>query len=56
MKSYARHQKTVALFSAEAELHALVAAIDEVMGMIGMMNDMGWPATGAHYIQTQMLH
>ena len=49
LKSYARHQKTVALFSAEAELHALVAAIDEVMGMIGMMNDMGWPATGVIY-------
>ena len=49
MKSYARHQKTVALSSAEAELHALVAASSEFMDMIGLMNDMGWPATGEIY-------
>ena len=41
IKSYCRQQKTVALSSAEAELHAMVAASAEVMGIIGLFNDVG---------------
>ena len=35
MKSYSRQQKTVALSSAEAELHAMVAVSVGVLGIVG---------------------
>ncbi len=41
VKSYSRQQKTVALSSAEAELHAMVAASAETLGMTGLCRDMG---------------
>ena len=34
VKSYSRQQKTVALSSAEAELHAMVAASAEALGIV----------------------
>ena len=41
IKSYSRQQKTVALSSAEAELHAMVAASAETIGVVGLCKDMG---------------
>ena len=41
IKSYSRQQKTVALSSAEAELHAMVAASSESIGIIGLCKDIG---------------
>ena len=41
LKSYSKQQRTVALSSAEAELHALVAASAETLGIIALMADMG---------------
>ena len=41
IKSYSKQQKTVALSSAEAELHAMVAASAETLGIISLLADMG---------------
>ena len=49
LKSYSKQQRTVALSSAEAELHALVAASAETLGMIGLMTDMGCKIGGEVY-------
>ena len=44
-----RQQKTVALSSAEAELHAMVAASAEALGIVSLMKDMGVDAVGEVY-------
>ena len=49
IKSYSRQQKTVALSSAEAELHAMVAASAETLGVIGLCGDMGITIGGEVY-------
>ena len=49
IKSYSRQQKTIAFSSAEAELHAMVAASAEVMGIIRLLGDMGIDAKGEIY-------
>ena len=49
IKSYSRQQRTVALSSAEAELHAMVAASAETLGVIGLMHDLGMPMQGEVY-------
>ena len=49
LKSYSKQQKTVALSSAEAELHAMVAASSEALGLIGVLSDMGFAADGEVY-------
>jgi hypothetical protein len=49
IKSYSRQQKTVALSSAEAELHAMVAASAEALGVIGLCRDMGMKMEGEVY-------
>ena len=46
IKTYSRQQKTVALSSAEAELHAMVAASAEVLGIIGLAQDLGMQLKG----------
>ena len=49
LKSYSKQQRTVALSSAEAELHAMVAASAETLGIIGLMKDMGCTVEGEIY-------
>ena len=49
IKSYSRQQKTVALSSAEAELHAMVAASAESLGIVSLLADMGVDAIGEVY-------
>ena len=49
IKSYSRQQKTVALSSAEAELHARVAASTETLGIISLCRDMGIQIGGEVY-------
>ena len=49
VKSYSRQQKTVALSSAEAELHAMVAASAEALGIVSLLADMGVEAVGEVY-------
>ena len=49
IKSYSRQQKTVALSSAEAELHAMVAASAETIGVIALCRDMGVQVEGEVY-------
>ena len=46
IKTYSRQQKTVALSSAEAELHAMVAASAETLGVIGLCEDLGMRMMG----------
>ena len=46
VKSYSKEQRTVALSSAEAELHAMVAASSEAIGLIGLCRDMGLAVEG----------
>ena len=46
LKSWSRQQKTISLSSAEAELHAAVAACSETLGMISLMKDLGIEAQG----------
>ena len=48
-KSYSRQQKIVALSSAEAELHAMVAASAEALGIVSLLADMGVDAVGEEY-------
>ena len=42
IKSYSRQQRTIALSSAEAELHALVAASSEALGLVAYAADLGF--------------
>ena len=49
LKSYSRQQRTVALSSAEAELHGIVAASSEALGLIGLLRDMGLTFEGEIY-------
>ena len=49
LKTYSRQQKTVALSSAEAELHAMVAASAEALGIVSPMKDIGVDAVGEVY-------
>ena len=49
IKSYSRQQKTVALSSAEAELHAMVAASAETIGVVALCRDMGIVMEGEVY-------
>ena len=49
LKTYSRQQKTVALSSAEAELHAMVAASAEALGIVALLSDMGVEAIGEVY-------
>ena len=46
LKTYSKQQKTVALSSAEAELHAMVAASAETLGVLALMADMGSKVEG----------
>ena len=46
LKSWSRQQKTISLSSAEAELHAAVAASSEVLGILALLRDMGVQAQG----------
>ena len=41
LKSYSKQQRTVALSSAEAELHGIVAASSGTLGLICLLRDMG---------------
>ena len=49
IKTYSKQQRTIALSSAEAELHALVAASAETIGIVALLKDMGCVATGDVY-------
>ena len=49
IKTYSRQQKTVALSSAEAELHAMVAASAETIGVMNLCSDMGIKLRGEVY-------
>ena len=49
LKTYPRQQKTVALSSAEAELHAMVAASAEALGVLSLLKDIGMEAGGEVY-------
>ena len=49
LKTYSRQQKTVALSSAEAEPHAMVAASAETLGIVSLLRDMGIDAVGKVY-------
>ena len=48
-KSYSKQQRTIALSSAEAELHALVAASAETIGVRALLEDMGRSLPGEVY-------
>ena len=50
VKTYSRQQKTVALTSGEAELHAMVAALAETLGATALRRDMGINVEGDIYI------
>ena len=52
VKSYSRQQKTVALSSAEAELHAMVAASAETLGLITLCKDLGMVVEGDIYVDS----
>ena len=49
IKSYSRQQKTVAMSSAEAELHAMVAASAETLGVVSLCRDLGIDVQGEVY-------
>ena len=49
IKSYSRQQKTVALSRAEAELHAMVAASAETLGIASLLRDMDVDEIGVVY-------
>ena len=49
IKSHSRQQKTVAVSSAEAELHAMVAASAETLGVVSLMKDLGMKVHGEVY-------
>ena len=52
LKSYSRQQKTIALSSAEAELHAMVAASAETIGLKALCRDMGLEVQGDVYVDS----
>ena len=52
LKSYSKQQRTVALSSAEAELHAMVAASSETLGIVALMADMGLVLEGEVYVDS----
>ena len=52
IKAYSRQQKTIALSSAEAELHAMVAASSETLGLIALARDLGMTMTGDVHIDS----
>ena len=54
MKSCSRQQKTVPLSSAEAELHAMVAAPTEVFGIVRLCRDMGMELGGEIYADSSV--
>ena len=49
IKSYSKQQRTIALSSAEAELHAMVAASSECLGIMALLRDMGRVMAGDIY-------
>ena len=49
LKSYSKQQRTIALSSAEAELHAMVAASAECLGVSALLKDMGKSVAGDIY-------
>ena len=49
IKTYSRQQKTVALSSAEAELHAMVLASAETLGLVALCKDLGIHLEGDVY-------
>ena len=52
LKSYSRQQKTIALSSSEAELHAMVAASAETIGLKALCKDMGLEVQGDVYVDS----
>ena len=52
VKSYSRQQKVIALSSAEAELHAMVMASAETLGLIALCLDMGVKVKGDVYVDS----
>ena len=52
VKSYSRQQKVIALSSAEAELHAMVMASAETLGLIALCQDMGVNIKGDVYVDS----
>ena len=52
LKPYSRQQKTIALSSAEAELHAMVAASSETIGLQALCRDMGLTIQGDVYVDS----
>ena len=42
LKNYSMQQHTIVLSSAEAELHAVVAASAETLGIVNLCRDMGF--------------
>ena len=50
IKSYSKQQRTIALSSAEAELHAMVAASAECLGIMALRKDMSRIMAGDIYI------
>ena len=52
IKSWSRQQKTIALSSAEAELHAMVAASAETLGAIALCKDLGIDIEGEVYVDS----
>ena len=49
IKTYSKQQRTIALSSAEAELHAMVAASAECLGIMALLKDMGRVMAGDIY-------
>ena len=49
VKTYSRQQRTIALSSAEAELHAMVAASAEALGIVKLCKDLGMKMEGEVY-------
>ena len=52
INNYARQQKTIAPSSAEAELHAVVAASAETLGIVNLCRDMGFTVEGEIYVDS----
>ena len=54
LKSYSKQQRTVALSSAEAELHALVAASAETLGIIALLGTWVWNWVAKYFRNLQL--
>ena len=52
IKAYSKQQKTVAMSSAEAELHAMVAASAETLGVVALGKDLGIALIGDVYVDS----